>query len=252
MTVLTPLAGKVAIVTGAARNIGRAIVTALAEAGAAVVVNARTDRTGAEETVAQIVASGGRARVHLADVTDEAAAQGLIDDAVAAYGRLDILVNNAALRKTQAFESMTLAQWREIVGVTLDGAFLCARAAVPPMLRVGGGTIVNIGGRTGHTGAALRAHVVAAKAGLVGLTKALAIEYAARGITANCVVPGTIETARGASAGGPGQHPGGELPPIPRKGRPEEVAALVRHLCLAESRYITGQTMHVSGGVYLP
>jgi 3-oxoacyl-[acyl-carrier protein] reductase len=246
------LAGRVAIVTGAARNIGRAIAVALAQAGAAVAVNARSDRAGAEETAGLVTAGGGRALVHLADVTDERAVQGLIDAAVAAYGRLDILVNNAAVRRTQALETMTLDQWREITGVTLDGAFLCARAAIPHMLNVGGGTIVNIGGRTGHTGAALRAHVVAAKAGLVGLTKALAIEYAARAITANCVVPGTIETARGASAGGPGRHPGGELPPIPRRGRPEEVAALVRHLCLPDARYITGQTLHVSGGAYLP
>ncbi|MBM3573088.1 MAG: SDR family oxidoreductase, partial [Alphaproteobacteria bacterium] len=220
--------------------------------GAAVLVNARTDRAGVEETVAMVAKRGGRALGHLADVTDERAVQAMVDAAVAAFGRIDILVNNAAIRRSQAFETMTVAQWREVVGVTLDGAFLCARAAVPHMLKVGGGSIVSIGGRSGHTGAALRAHVVAAKTGLVGLMRALAIEYAEKGVTANCVVPGTIDTTRGASAGGPGQHPGGELPPMQRKGRPEEVSALVRHLCLPESRYITGQAIHVSGGAYLP
>ncbi|MBM3598175.1 MAG: SDR family oxidoreductase [Alphaproteobacteria bacterium] len=247
-----PLAGKVAIVTGSARNIGRAIVLALADAGAAVVVNARADRAGVEETVGLVTRKQGRAIAHMADVTSEAAVKGMVDAALAAFGGLDILVNNAAVRRQQAFESMTLAQWREIMAIALDGAFLCARAAVPHMLKAGAGTIVNIGGRTGHMGAAERAHVIAAKAGIVGLTKALAIEYAQKGITANCVVPGVIDTARGASAGGSGHHPGGETPPMGRKGRPEEIAAMVRHLCLPQSRFITGQTMHVNGGHYLP
>jgi 3-oxoacyl-[acyl-carrier protein] reductase len=252
MAEAAPLDGKVAIVTGSARNIGRAIVLALADAGARIVVNARADRAGVDETVTLVQRAGGQARAHMADVTDEAAVTGLIDAAVSGFGRLDILVNNAAIRKQQPFETMSLAQWREIMAIALDGAFLCARMAVPHMLRAGAGTIVNIGGRTGHMGAANRAHVVAAKAGLVGLTKGLAIEYAQKGITANCVVPGSIDTARGGSAGTPGHHPGMELPPMGRKGRPEEIAAMVRHLCLPQSRFITGQTMHVNGGAYLP
>ncbi len=244
------LAGKVAVVTGAARNIGRAIANALAADGAAVVVGARSDAEAARGVADEITAAGGRALAHLADVTDEAAVNGLADAAVTAFGRIDILVNNAALRRNQPFEAMSLAEWREITSVILDGAFLCARACVPHMIAAGGGAIVNVGGVAAHAGVKKRAHVVAAKAGLVGFTKALAVELAEHGITANCVAPGTIDTARGATAGE--VPPFADRAPIDRLGRPEEIAAMVRYLCLPEARYITGQTIHVSGGRYLP
>ncbi len=244
------LAGKVAIVTGASRNIGRAIALALAAQGAAVVVGARRDADAARGVAEEISAAGGKSLARIADITDEAAVGAMAEAAIAAFGRIDILVNNASLRRQQPIAEMTLAQWREIMAVILDGAFLCATACVPQMIAAGRGAIVNIGGVSAHVGARNRVHVIAAKAGLVGLTKGLALELAAHGITANCVVPGTIDTQRGASAGKRPVLAGGAM--IDRLGRPEEIAAMVRHLCLPEARYITGQTIHVSGGRYLP
>jgi 3-oxoacyl-[acyl-carrier protein] reductase len=246
------LAGQVAIVTGGSRNIGRAIALRLAAEGAAVAVVGRNDGAAAEGVATEITEAGGRALARLVDVTDEAGVGDLVDEVAAAYGRVDILVNNAAVRRRQPLDSMTLAQWREITGVILDGAFLCARACVPHMIAAGAGSIVNIGGLSGHTGAAARAHVVASKAGIVGFTKALAAEFADRGIRANCVVPGTIDTLRGETAQLPHSSPGGEHPLIDRLGRPEEIAATVAHLCRPDSAYITGQTHHVNGGRYLP
>ncbi|MFQ6017355.1 MAG: SDR family NAD(P)-dependent oxidoreductase [Kiloniellaceae bacterium] len=247
-----PLDGKVALVTGASRNIGRAIALALAGDGAAVVVNGVSDKAAAEAVAGEISAAGGRSLARLADVTDEAAVGGMAEAAVDAFGRIDILVNNAALRRAQPFDSMTRGQWREVIGVILDGAFLCAKACVPHITAAGGGAIVNIGGISAHIGAKGRAHVVAAKAGIVGLTKALAVEFADRGIRVNCVVPGTIDTVRGATAGAPAHYPGGKGALIDRLGRPDEIAAMVRHLCLPEAGYTTGQVIHVNGGRYLP
>ena len=147
---------------------------------------------------------------------------------------------------------MTFAEWRQVLAVILDGAFLCSHACVTHLAAAGGGSIVNIGGETGHRGAAGRAHVVAGKAGLAGLTKALALDLAPQRITVNCVVPGRIDTVRAAPTS-PDQHvhrPA--VPPIGRLGRPEEVAAMVRMLCGPDARYITGQAIHVNGGGYLP
>lgn len=246
------LAGKVGVITGASRNIGRAIALALAAEGTAVVVNGRSDSAAARAVVQEITAGGGRAIAHLADVTDEASVNGLADTTVESFGRIDILVNNAAIRPARAFTDMSFGEWREITGVILDGAFLCARACVPHMLTAGGGTIVNIGGLSAHLGASNRAHVVTAKAGLEGLTRALAVELAGHGITVNCVVPGTIDTVRAESAGARPAHQGRAQALIKRFGQPGEVAALVRHLCLPDAAYITGQSIHVSGGAYFP
>ena len=165
------LDGKVALVTGAVRRIGRAIALALAGDGAAVVINARSSKEEAEAVAAEIRDLGGQALVHLADVTDEAAVQGMADAALGRFGRLDILVNNAADRQQAPLTEISLAQWRHITGIVIDGAFLCTRACLPPMIAGGGGTIVNIGGATGHIGAHNRAHVITAKAALVGLTR---------------------------------------------------------------------------------
>ena len=245
------LSGRVALVTGGARNIGRAICWALAADGAAVMVNANTSRADAEQTVAMIRAEGGKAGLHFADVTDAAAVAAMVEAAVKEFGRLDVLVNNAAIRAETAFAEMKLEDWRRVLSVVLDGAFLCAQACLPHMLRAGGGSIVNVGGMTAHQGAAGRAHVVAAKAGLGGLTRALALDFAPHGITVNCVVPGTIETVRGLP--GAPERPAHRqaLPPIGRRGEPEEVAAAVRFLCGPGARYITGQSLHVNGGGYM-
>jgi 3-oxoacyl-[acyl-carrier protein] reductase len=243
------LAGKVALVTGGARNIGRAIARSLAAGGASVMVNAKSSRAEAEKTVAMI---GANAAVHIADVTKPDEVQALVDATVKRFGRLDFLVNNAALRYETPFSSMKFEEWRQVLAIVLDGAFLCARSALPHMIRAGGGTIVNIGGQTGHKGAAERAHVITAKAGLAGMTKALAMDLAPHKITVNCVVPGTIESQRGLP--GVPERPAHRLtvPPIGRRGEPEEIAAMVRMLCGPEARYITGQSIHLNGGGFMP
>jgi 3-oxoacyl-[acyl-carrier protein] reductase len=246
------LEGRVALITGAVRRIGRAIALALAGEAAAVVINTRRSKDEAEAVAAEIEGRGGQALVQLADVTDEAAVQTMVEAALARFGRLDILINNAADRRRTPLTEISLEEWRHITGIIVEGAFLCARACLPPMVAAGGGTVVNIGGVSAHTGAHDRAHVITAKAALVGLTKAIAVEFADRGITANCVVPGKIGGARSRTSGEPPTMGGGATPLVGRSGTPEEVAAVVRQLCLPASRYITGQTIHVSGGMYLP
>ena len=246
------LAGRVALVTGAARNIGRAIARSLAAGGAAVMVNARTSRAMAEETVAMIEQAGGQAALHIADVTNAAEVAALVDATARRFGRIDVLVNNAAVRLETPFEKITLEDWRRVISTVLDGAFLCTQACLPHLARSGAGAVINIGGLTGHRGASGRAHVVAAKAGLAGMTKALALDLAPQGITVNCVVPGTIESERGLP--GVPERPEGRRapPPLGRRGEPEEIAAMVRLLSGPDARYVTGQAIHVNGGGYMP
>jgi 3-oxoacyl-[acyl-carrier protein] reductase len=246
------LAGKVALVTGGARNIGRAIARSLAAGGAAVMVNARTSRAEAEQTVAMIESGGGRAALHIADVTDAKAVAAMVEEAAKRFGRLDFLVNNAAVRFETPFATMKFEEWRRVLSVVLDGAFLCAQACLPHLIRAGGGAIVNIGGLTGHKGATGRAHVITAKAGLAGMTKALALDLAPHQITVNCVVPGTIESVRGLPGVPERPEHRRAPPPIGRRGAPEEIAAMVRMLCGPDARYITGQAIHVNGGGFMP
>ena len=246
------LQGRVVVVTGGARNIGRAIALDLADAGAGVVIVARSDGAAAAAVAAEIEAGGGRALPILGDVTDEADVSRLFDVVRQHFGRLDVLVNNAAMRNEVPFEAMSLAQWRDVLAVTLDGAFLCSRAALAALTESDAGSIVCIGGLTAYTGAKHRAHVVAAKAGLDGLTKALAQELAPRGITVNLVSPGLIDTVRGSSSPGRPQHHAHAATLVGRRGRPEEVASMVRYLAGPRARYVTGQTMHVNGGAFLP
>ena len=244
------LAGKVAVVTGAGRNIGRAIALTLAEGGASMVVNARSNQSEAEAVAREIEAAGGKAAVHIGDVADAKAVQAIADAAVKAFGRIDILVNNAALRREKSFAEMDYAEWREILDVTLDGTFHCIKACLPALQKSGAGTIVNIGGLSAHTGARNRAHVVTAKAGIVGFTRALANDLASDGITVNCVVPGLIGTPRPRDKPEPAHHLTHNTITGAR-GRPEDVAAMVRFLCGPAARYITGQAIHANGGAYM-
>ncbi len=248
----TDLAGKVALVTGGARNIGRAICLSLAAGGAAVVVNALTSRAAGEETVRLIERAGGRAVLHLADVTDPVAVAGLVEQTIGRYGRLDILVNNAAVRAESRFADITLEEWQRVVASILDASFLCTQACLPHLVRAGAASIVNMGGVTGHKGALHRAHVVAAKGGLAAMTKALALDFAEHGITVNCVVPGTVDTERGLPGAPARPDYRKSLPPVGRRAAPEEVAAMVRMLCGPDARYITGQSIHVNGGAWMP
>jgi 3-oxoacyl-[acyl-carrier protein] reductase len=245
------LEGRVAIVTGAARNIGRAIALALSEGGAAVAVVARSDLDAARAVAAEIEAKGSRAFGVLADVTDAASVRNMVAETVDRYGRLDILVNNAGIRPETPFEKMSIEEWDQVLAVTLDGTFLGCQAALEHLAKSDAAAIINIGGLTAYTGAMHRVHVVTAKAGLDGMTKALAVELAPRGITVNLVAPGLIETARGKHSTSLPEHHKTRLNLAGRRGRPEEVAALVRHLAGPHGRYVTGQSIHVNGGAFL-
>jgi 3-oxoacyl-[acyl-carrier protein] reductase len=243
------LSGKTAIVTGAGRNIGRAIALQLAQAGAAVVVNVRSNKVEADNVVREIEAAGGKALAVTGDVADPKAVTALAEAALKAFGRIDILINNAALRSEKPFEQMSYADWREVMNVTLDAAFHCVKACLPAMRKSGDGTIVNIGGLSAHIGSKNRAHVMTAKAGLVGFSRALAHDLSDDRITANCVVPGAIDTSRSGSSK-PAHHlTHGTI--TGERGKPDDVAAMVRFLCGPGGRYVTGQTIHVSGGAYL-
>ncbi|MDB6455086.1 SDR family NAD(P)-dependent oxidoreductase [Falsirhodobacter sp. 20TX0035] len=240
---------RVALVTGASRNIGRAIALALADAGSDIIVHVGRDRAAGEVTADAVRAKGRAARVVEGDLADPAVPGRLVAEAAAFRGRLDILISNAAIRPEAELADLAYADWRRVMAIALDAPFLLAQAAQPWLEESPMAAIVNIGGLTGHTGAAGRAHVITAKAGLAGLTKALAHELSPRGITVNCVAPGLIETARSGAA--PAHH-GARHTLIGRSGRVEEVAAAVVWLCDPASRYVTGQVMHVNGGAYLP
>jgi 3-oxoacyl-[acyl-carrier protein] reductase len=242
------LSGRVALVTGGAKNIGRAIALDLAQAGADVAIVTRADRGAAEAVAEEVRGLGVEAGCYVADVTDEPSVRKAIAEIGQRFGRLDVLVNNAAVRREAPFAALSLADWHDVLGVTLDGAFLCTREALPWLTASGAGSVVNIGGLTAYTGASQRAHVVTAKAGLDGLTRALAVELAPQSITVNLVAPGLIETRRD---GPRPQHHGEHKTLVGRRGRPDEIAAAVRYLAGPHARFVTGHTLHVNGGAYL-
>ena len=239
------LESKAAIVTGSVRGIGRAIALAFGEAGASVTVNGRHSAEAAEQIAGEIEAAGGRARVHLADVSDPDQARGLVEETVAAFGRLDILVNNVSHRIAKRVGETSYEEWRDVQANTVDSAFLCIRSAVPHLIAAGGGSIVNIGGVSGHRGVKNRAAVAAAKAGLAGMTAALAVELAPDNINVNCVSPGSIDNYE-ASGHVPAHFRDNPIP-MGRMGTVQEIAAMVRHLCGPQGRYVAGQTIHVCG-----
>ena len=248
----TPLEGKVALVTGAGRNIGRAIALALADAGANVAVNVRASRDEGQAVVDEITSRGGKALLVAADVSQRTEVNAMIAAIAKHFGRLDIVVNNAAIRHEIAFADLPYADWRAAQAVCVDGAFHCTQAALTLLRGSGAGTVINIGGLTAHTGASKRAHVVTAKAALGGLTRALAHELAEFGITVNCVSPGMIDTVRNsASATAKPAHHSNYKPLLGRRGRPDEIASAVVWLAGPGGRYITGQTLHINGGAYL-
>ncbi|HJQ60979.1 MAG TPA: SDR family NAD(P)-dependent oxidoreductase [Vineibacter sp.] len=246
-----PLDGKVALVTGAGKNIGRAIALTLARDGAAVVVNGRADRALVDGVVGEIQSAGGKAMGYVADVTDPRAVSQMAEAAVGAMGGLDIVVSNAGLRRQTPFLDMGFDEWREILSVALDGAFVLAKAAAPHLIRRGGGAIVALSGISTHVGTPNRCHVSASKAGLEGLMRALAVELAPHRITCNCVAPGAVDTVRGPSAGAMPATLADRNVPLQRKATVEEIAGTVRLLVGPEGGYITGQTIHVNGGAFL-
>ena len=243
------LAGKVALVTGAGKNIGRSIALALAAGGAAVAVNTRASRDAVEQVAREIRDAGGRAEVHMADVADASQVKAMFEGVIRQFGRLDILVLNASLRREVAFNDMDFAEWRRSLDISLDGSFHCVKAGLPAMIAAGGGSIVTLAGDNAISGAVGKVNSSAGKSGLTGMTRALAKELAKHNIRVNCVSPGHIETARTA---GRAERPGAEgLIPLGRYGKPEEIASVVRFLCGPGADYITGQTVHVSGGMHM-
>ena len=242
------LLGRVAVVTGAGRNIGRAIALALADGGAAVVVNGRSDRAQVDTVVREIEGRGGKALGYIADVADVDGVDAMIKAAGVRFGRIDYLINNAALRRADPVEVLTPTRWREVIAVTLDGQFYCVAACLPYLKASGTAAIVNIGGLSAYTGSKGRAHVVAAKAGLTGLTRALAIDLAEHHVTVNLVSPGLI--ARPADGRPEPSHHTAHPTLTGERGKPEDIAGMVRFLCGPQARYITGQTIHVNGGAF--
>jgi len=242
---------KVALVTGAGRNIGRAIALGLARDGFAVVVNVRSSVAEGQAVVDELQALGTPALLCAADVTQQPAVQAMMAQITQHFGRLDVLVNNAAIRREAPIADITLEAWRDTLAVVLDGAFFCAQAALPLLRQSPAGAVVNIGGMTAHTGGLNRPHVVTAKAGLVGLTRALAHDLAP-GVTVNCVSPGMISTVRNSTTtSGTPQHHAVHHPLLERRGTADEVASMVCYLVSDNARFVTGQVMHVNGGTYL-
>jgi 3-oxoacyl-[acyl-carrier protein] reductase len=238
--------GKVVLITGGARNLGRAMGVAFAAAGASIAINARSQRPELAETLAAIEAAGGRTTAVIGDITDRAAVDRMVAAIVERFGRLDILVNNAVTHATKPFLELSFEDWCAPIAVTLDGAFHCTQAVVPAMIRAGGGSIVNMGGLFGHMPIANRAPTAAAKAGLAGLTRALALELAEHNINVNYVAPGPANTVRA----GPFKFDTTRIP-FGRFAEAAEIIAAVMMLCGHDGRFITGQTIHVNGGLFM-
>lgn len=246
-----PMDQKVALVTGAGRNIGREIALALAASGVAVAVNVRSSVDEGQAVVDEIRRRDGQALLCIADVSDKSAVDRMVADIEAQWGRLDILVNNAAVRQEAPLDQIAVAEWRTTLSVILDGAFFCTQAALAMLKRSPQAAIINIGGLTGQTGAANRIHVVTAKAGLAGMTRALAHDLSPEGITVNCVSPGMIATDRSKAATKTPHHHATHRPLLGRRGTAQEVAESVAWLAGDGARFITGQVIHVNGGAYL-
>lgn len=243
------LDGSVAVVTGGSRGIGRAVCLALASAGAQVAVGYHSRADAAEEVVAAITAAGGAAFAHQADVSVRVQAEGLIAAVQERWGRVDVLVNNAGLTRDGLLLRMSDDAWHEVLRANLDGAFWCLRASAKIMLRQRSGRIVNIASVAGTVGNAGQANYSAAKAGLIGLTRAAAAELASRGITVNAVAPGWIDTDMTAGLPEVARQAALARVPLGRMGRPEDIAQAVLYLAGPGASYVTGTVLVVDGGL---
>ena len=249
MCIRDRLDGKVALVTGSGRNIGRATVLMLAAEGAYVVVNSRTNKAEADAVAQEVRAGGGKALSLLADVAKKEQVDSMVSRALSEFGRIDILINNAAIRPHKPFTEVTLEDWESVRGVVLDGAFYCTRAVINNMVANQYGRILFFTGEGAFTGGAARAHVSAAKMGLVGLARSLASEFAGQNIRVNVVSPGSIDTSRANPEWYQGRPPNAAGIPLGRQGTVEEIAATCLFLVSDDGSFITGQTIHVNGGV---
>jgi len=243
------LSGKVAIVTGASRGIGRAVALRLATRGARVVAAARGDH--AASTVHDIQSSGGVAVALSVDVTDRASVDAMVEGTLQAHGRVDILVNNAGITRDQLLLRMKQDDWDQVIGTNLTAAFACAQAVVKPMVKQRTGRIISISSVVGQMGNAGQVNYAASKAGLIGLSKALAREVASRNITVNVVAPGLIDTDMTRAIADKAQIDWSAQIPLGRLGAADEVASAVCFLASDEASYITGQVLAVNGGMYM-
>lgn len=245
------IAGKIALVTGASRGIGQAIAQRLALEGAAIAVNYRSDEQGAHETVREIEEAGGAAIVLQGDVGDAADAARIVSEALSGLGGLHILVNNAGVSADMLTMRLSEDDWDRVLDTDLKGAFLTTRSALRPLLRQRWGRIINIASVVAYTGNAGQANYAAAKAGLVGLTKSVAREVATRGITANVVAPGLVDTAMTADLADDVRSWMLSQVPMGRPGTSHDVASAVAFLASDEASYITGQVLRVDGGMVM-
>lgn len=249
MTEFLSLSGRCAVVTGAARGIGRAIALELARRGASVVVNYRVSQANAEEVVAAIQQAGGRAAPFQADVSDFKQAQAMMDFAIATFGKIDILVNNAGITRDTLLLTMSEADWDNVLAINLKGTFNCCKAVIRHMIRNHYGRIINVTSVAGQMGNAGQVNYAAAKAGQIGLTRALAREVASRNITVNAVAAGYIQTSLWDSVTEEVKESLLRLIPMGRSGEPQEVAYAVAFLAAEQAAYITGQVLGVDGGL---
>ena len=249
---------RTALVTGAGRNIGRAIALAFADAGANVGIIVHSNRSEAESAADEVRSRGVRSAVAVGDIGDAKAVERMVSEIVGELGPIDYLVNNAAYRPRQSFMDISIEDWDQIIRSNLSSVFYLSRRVLPSMAERGFGRIINIGGPDGIHGALDRAHNVACKSGLIGLTKAIALEFGEQGITANMVIPGSMDTTRNEK-----DYPGWEAHvsslkdlrqksslAIPRLGASEEIAWAVMFFASAKSSYVTMQQLYVAGGLW--
>jgi len=244
------LSGRVAMVTGASQGIGHACALKLADAGAAVAVAARNQQK-LDELVAQIAAAGGKAAAFTLDVADEQQIKSVFKGALTHFGKIDILVNNAGITRDQLVMRMKRADWDSVLNTNLTSAYLCIQQVIGSMLKQRWGRIINVTSVFGQTGQAGQANYAASKAGLIGLTMAIAREVGSRNITCNAVAPGFIETAMTAGLPEESRQTGLKMIPLGRIGRPDDVAGAVRFLASDEASYITGHVLNINGGMLM-
>lgn len=245
------LEGKAALVTGASRGIGRAIALELAKNGADVAVNYAGNEAAALAVVAEIEAMGRAAYAVKCNVASYEEVEAMVSGAVERFGKLDILVNNAGITRDNLLMRMKEQEFDEVIDTNLKGVFNCVKAVSRPMMKQRGGRIVNISSVVGALGNPGQTNYVAAKAGVIGMTKSVARELASRNITVNCVAPGFIETDMTDKLTDEMKEAMLKQIPLARLGQPEQVAKVVRFLASDEASYMTGQTLHVDGGMYM-
>lgn len=242
---------KTIVVTGGSKGIGRAVCEAFAKPGMRIFFNYATDAAGAAETERRIAEAGGTGKGAQVDVSSESDVKAFLDGVIKETGRLDILVNNAGITRDGLIVRMKTSDWETVIDVNLKGAFLCSKIAAKAMLKQRSGRIINISSVVGASGNPGQANYVAAKAGLIGFTKALAKELASRGITVNAVAPGYVETDMTAAMTDAQREAMIAQVPLGRSATAPEIAAAVRFLASDDAAYITGHVLHVNGGMYM-